>query len=194
MARLRTGDKHNEILEAALTLFMREGVASTSIKDIAKEAKVAVGTVYLYFADKDDVVAACADRYAEEHLLEATRLDLKKSAKSELRKYLLSRYWNWKRVSDGSSQAAELAQAILRLRPEKLLEFEALLVQTLSRLIQNGIEQKQFKKQNPEDSARTLALSLAIFFPFPGREPPRHFTEKEFLNSVNWFLEIGLTQ
>src|SRR5262245_9723304 len=169
MARLRTGDKHKEILEATLTLFMRKGVANTSIKDIANEAKVAVGTVYLYFADKDDVVAACADRFAEEHLLETTQLDLNKSAKSEIRKYLLSRYRNWKRVSDGSPQAAELAQAIVRLRPEKILEFETLFVQTLSRLIQNGIEQKQFKKQRAEDSARTLALSLAIFFPFPGR-------------------------
>jgi AcrR family transcriptional regulator len=193
MARLRTGDKHKEILEAALTLFIREGVVNTGIKDIATEAKVAVGTVYIYYADKDDVIAACADRFAEEHLLETTRLDLKKSAKNEIRKYLLSRYRNWKRVSDGSPQAAELAQAILRLRPEKIIEFEALFVQTLSLLIQNGIEQKHFKKQNPEDSARTLALSLAIFFPFPGREPPRQFTEKEFLNSVNWFLEIGLT-
>jgi TetR/AcrR family transcriptional regulator, fatty acid metabolism regulator protein len=193
MARLRTGDKHKEILEAALTLFMGKGVANTSIKDIANEAKVAVGTVYLYFVDKDDVVAACADRFAEEHLLETTRLELKKSARSEIRKYLLSRYRNWKRVSDGSPQAAELAQAILRLRPEKILEFEALFVRTLSRLIQNGIEQKQFKKQRAEDSARTLALSLAIFFPFPGREHPRRFTEKEFLDSVNWFLETGLT-
>jgi TetR/AcrR family transcriptional regulator, fatty acid metabolism regulator protein len=194
MARLRTGDKHKEILEAALMLFMRKGVANTSIKDIAEEAKVAVGTVYLYFADKDAVVAACADKFAEEHILETTQLDLKKSTKNEIRKYLLSRYRNWKRVSDGSPQAAELAQAILRLRPEKMLEFEALFVQTLSRLIQNGIKQKHFKKQNPEDSARTLTLSLAIFFPFPGLEPPRRFTEKEFLNSVNWFLEIGLTQ
>lgn len=193
MARLRTGDKHKEILEAALRLFMRKGVASTSIKDIANEAKVAVGTVYLYFTDKDDVVAACADRFAEEHLLETTQLDLKKSARSEIRKYLLNRYRNWKRVSDGSPQAAELAQAILRLRPEKIIEFEALFVRTLSRLIQNGVEQKQFKKQRAEDSAITLALSLAIFFPFPGREPPRRFTEKEFLNSVNWFLETGLT-
>jgi AcrR family transcriptional regulator len=98
---------------------MRKGVANTGIKDIAKEAKVAVGTVYIYFADKDAVVAACADRFAEEHLLEASQLDLKKSIKSEIRKYLLSRYRNWKRVSDGSPQAAELAQAILRLRPEK---------------------------------------------------------------------------
>jgi AcrR family transcriptional regulator len=194
MARLRTGDKHKEILEAALTLFMRKGVANTSIKDIANQAKVAVGTVYLYYADKDGVVAACADRFAEEHLLETTRLDLKKSSKNEIRKYLHSRYRNWKRVSDGSQHAAELAQAILRLRPEKIIEFETLFIQTLSRLIQNGIEQKHFKKQNPEDSARTLALSLTIFFPFPGREPHRLFTEGEFLDTINWFLEIGLAR
>src|SRR5262245_1276833 len=142
MARLRTGDKHKEILEAALTLFMREGVVHTGIRDIATEAKVALGTVYLSYADKHDVIAACAGLFEVEHFLEATQLELKTSAKSETRKYLLSRYRNWKRVSDGSPQAAELAQAILRLRPEKILEFEALFVQTLSRLIQNGIEQR----------------------------------------------------
>jgi AcrR family transcriptional regulator len=193
MARIRTGDKRKDILEAALTLFMREGIAKTSIEAIAKDANVAIGTVYLYFKNKDNIVAECADQFAEEHLLETTQLDLKNSSKAEIRKYLLSRYRKWRRVSDGSPQAAELAQAVLRLRPERMLEFERLFIQTLARLIQNGMDRNFFKQQNPEDSARTLALSLAIFFPFPGREHPRRFTEKEFLRSVDWFLEIGFT-
>ncbi len=44
------------LIEAALTLFARNGVSSTPIKDIAREAGVAQGLLYHYFASKDDLL------------------------------------------------------------------------------------------------------------------------------------------
>ena len=45
-----------KLIETALDLFSRQGVDSTSIKDIAREAGVAQGLLYHYFASKDDLL------------------------------------------------------------------------------------------------------------------------------------------
>ena len=51
----RGGEKHEKILEATLTLMERYGFKKTTVDDIAREAQVAKGTVYLYFRDKQDI-------------------------------------------------------------------------------------------------------------------------------------------
>ncbi|OOH91346.1 AcrR family transcriptional regulator [Pasteurellaceae bacterium 15-036681] len=51
---------HNDvalrILEATDVLMAKNGVHNLSTHKIAKEAKVSVGTIYLYFKDKDDLL------------------------------------------------------------------------------------------------------------------------------------------
>ncbi|WP_245615850.1 TetR/AcrR family transcriptional regulator [Andreprevotia chitinilytica] len=47
-----------EILEAALTLFVDKGFTATRIEDIAREAGVTRGTPYLYFANKEEIFKA----------------------------------------------------------------------------------------------------------------------------------------
>jgi AcrR family transcriptional regulator len=49
------------VLDAARRLFVERGFVRTSIPDIAAEAGVAAGTVYRYFADKNDLVLAACD-------------------------------------------------------------------------------------------------------------------------------------
>lgn len=51
-----------EILEAARTLFVREGYESVSIRKIADKIEYAPGTIYLYFRDKAEIL----DRICEE--------------------------------------------------------------------------------------------------------------------------------
>ncbi len=52
MARIRTGDKLDRIVDAAGSLFMRRGYRGTQIGDVAERARVSQGTVYLYVRDK----------------------------------------------------------------------------------------------------------------------------------------------
>lgn len=49
-------DTRARLIETALDLFSRQGVDNTSIKDIAREAGVAQGLLYHYFASKDDLL------------------------------------------------------------------------------------------------------------------------------------------
>lgn len=48
---------HQRIYDAALALFRRKGVAGATIREIAREADVGVGTFFNYFSSKEDVLA-----------------------------------------------------------------------------------------------------------------------------------------
>lgn len=48
--------KYHRILEAAVKVFARQGFRQSTVAQIAKEAGVADGTIYLYFKNKDDIL------------------------------------------------------------------------------------------------------------------------------------------
>lgn len=54
--RDKKADKRRHILEAAVEVFARAGFHKSRVADIAREADVADGTIYLYFKGKDDVL------------------------------------------------------------------------------------------------------------------------------------------
>lgn len=53
---MRTSDKHHKIIQAAIKVFANKGFFNARISDIAKTAKVADGTIYLYFNNKYDIL------------------------------------------------------------------------------------------------------------------------------------------
>lgn len=52
----KTNDKYHRILEAAIKVFAEQGFYQSTISQIAREAGVADGTIYLYFKNKDDIL------------------------------------------------------------------------------------------------------------------------------------------
>jgi len=53
---MKAADKHARIITAATKVFAKKGFFVARISDIAKEAKVADGTIYLYFNNKYDIL------------------------------------------------------------------------------------------------------------------------------------------
>jgi TetR/AcrR family fatty acid metabolism transcriptional regulator len=49
-------EKYQRILDAAISVFAEQGFFQSTIAQIAKEAGVADGTIYLYFKNKDDIL------------------------------------------------------------------------------------------------------------------------------------------
>lgn len=66
-------DKREAILRAAIKVFARNGYFNSKVADIAKEAKVADGTVYLYFKNKDDILHSIFDRTMELFIAEGRK-------------------------------------------------------------------------------------------------------------------------
>lgn len=54
--RGKNNDKYKRILEAAVKIFADLGFHQSTISQIAREAGVADGTIYLYFKNKDDIL------------------------------------------------------------------------------------------------------------------------------------------
>jgi AcrR family transcriptional regulator len=64
--------RRQEILDAALHCFSRDGFHNTTTADIVRESGVSQGTLYLYFATKEDIVVALADeRHQGEAMINA---------------------------------------------------------------------------------------------------------------------------
>jgi TetR/AcrR family transcriptional regulator, fatty acid metabolism regulator protein len=53
---MRDPDKPQQIIEAAVRVFARKGYDNSRVSDIAHEAGIAAGTIYLYFRTKDDIL------------------------------------------------------------------------------------------------------------------------------------------
>lgn len=66
--RASVGDKREAILRAAISVFAHNGYFNSKVADIASEAGVADGTVYLYFKSKEDILHSIFDRSVEEAL------------------------------------------------------------------------------------------------------------------------------
>jgi TetR/AcrR family fatty acid metabolism transcriptional regulator len=53
---MKDENKHQRILKAAVKVFAEKGFYNSRVSEIAKEANVADGTIYLYFKNKDDIL------------------------------------------------------------------------------------------------------------------------------------------
>jgi TetR/AcrR family transcriptional regulator, fatty acid metabolism regulator protein len=71
--RAAPADKREAILRAATHVFARAGYFGSKVADIAREAGVADGTVYLYFKSKEEILRSVFERYAGEAIAEARR-------------------------------------------------------------------------------------------------------------------------
>jgi TetR/AcrR family fatty acid metabolism transcriptional regulator len=52
----RNSEKYQRILDAAVKVFANQGYHQSTVSQIAREAGVADGTIYLYFKNKDDIL------------------------------------------------------------------------------------------------------------------------------------------
>jgi|WetSurMetagenome_2_1015567.scaffolds.fasta_scaffold02452_4 TetR/AcrR family transcriptional regulator, fatty acid metabolism regulator protein len=54
--RIKEGEKEKDILDAAILVFGEFGYAKAKMQDIAARANIAIGTVYLYFKNKEQII------------------------------------------------------------------------------------------------------------------------------------------
>lgn len=131
--------RHRTILECAARLFRHYGPSKTTIADIAREARVGVGTVYLVFPSKEAIVSELSSG-AHESVMQAMREIAEVNADRDLatrfRGVLEARTAGFQRLSTEGQHACELfhckADAV-RTVHEHFRERERLLFATLLR-------------------------------------------------------------
>jgi len=85
MARPRPGDKRARILDAAVIEIAGHGYYHTTVAMIATRAGVADGTIYLYFASKEEILVGLFERAMERFIAEGLRLPVEGDAAQRLR-------------------------------------------------------------------------------------------------------------
>jgi AcrR family transcriptional regulator len=70
--RMKPHDRREAIIDAALAVMLRKGIAATTVRDVAQEMGTSSGLIHHYFESMDDLLAAAFNRAATQDL-EVTR-------------------------------------------------------------------------------------------------------------------------
>ena len=90
--RVEKNDKYQQILEAAIKVFARQGFYQSTVAQIAKEAGVADGTIYLYFKNKDDILVQFFN-YKTKQVFDSFRTEVARADSSlEKLRFLIRRH------------------------------------------------------------------------------------------------------
>ena len=68
MARMPPAERRNAIVNAAVQVMTRKGMAATTVRDVAEQMGTSSGLIHHYFTSMDDLLAAAFDRAASQDL------------------------------------------------------------------------------------------------------------------------------
>src|SRR2546425_397919 len=108
---MRDPDKPQAIIDAAIRVFARNGYYNSRVSDIAREAGIASGTIYLYFKTKDDIlVRLFREKMAEWVALVRKEVAAERDPLAKIRKIVALHF----RVIQENPDLAEVVQVELR--------------------------------------------------------------------------------
>ncbi len=159
---MRGEEKYRMILNAAKQVFAMEGFYNSKVSEIAREAHVADGTIYLYFKNKDDILISL---FEEELNGIITTVKEKLQDIEDPREQLIKFCDNHLSIVESDRALAEVIQVELRqsnkfMREYKNKHFLAYL-NIIADIITHGQEQGVFKDTlKPDICSRVIFGSL----------------------------------
>jgi len=157
VARPKSEDKRNAILEAATRLFAERGLTAAPTSEISKQAGVAEGTLFTYFETKDDLINALY-REIKLELADAMMSDFprKKNVRTKLQ-HVWDRYVNWGIAHPKQRKALAQLQVSEALTKESRKVGGAPFVE-FQTMIRDAIDGRVFRHDLP---AELISQSLA---------------------------------
>ena len=182
--------KTDRIIKAARERFRYYGLAKTTMQEIARDAGVAVGTVYLYFKNKDELIAACAEEFVTLHRKEAAAvLASSAPADEKLRRYISARFRRSAETRTGSRHAVEITRAVLRVKPDRIVEEGQMMWEVVRQILREGVASGLFHIADVDDDAQVFLFAIAYFFPNALSNPPVPARKQDMLRVVEWFIK-----
>jgi AcrR family transcriptional regulator len=169
-------EKHEAILAAAKQLFGHYGYRRTSIDDIAQEARVAKGTVYLYFKSKEEIFRALC-----QHLLDTMLAATEEAARTpapieqRVRRILAAKFDYLFELVHRSIHARELIDAKNQLSADIFSQADRRYVRLLSDAIAEADTRRELHLRHvglAADSVAELLVRSAAGNEFYGSTPP----------------------
>ena len=155
-----------ELLDAALALFVEKGFAGSRADEVAKRAGVSKGTLYLYYPSKEELFKAVVRHNLSSLIAEGEEVAAQfEGSSSELLSFLLHTWWD--RV--GNTPAAGIHKIVLsevRNFPELAQFYTDEVLIPADRLfgmcVQRGIDRGEFRPMPLHEVA--LALMAPVIF------------------------------
>lgn len=159
-------DKSAAILAAALVLFGRYGYRRTSIDDLARETRIAKGTVYLYFPTKEAIFRAVSASVLARVLAAADAAARTPGPIAvRLRHVLAAKFDYFHELLHASPHASELLDSTNRLGADLLRDADRAYLRIVARTIARGVTRGELRAPRagrplrPEAAADLLIAS-----------------------------------
>ena len=162
----RKDARPHELLDAALAFFVERGYAATRLDDVAARAGVSKGTLYLYYASKQDLFEAVV-RYAIVERIRELEEECRKLAGSpeETVRLFFDRWW----TMYGSTPSAAILKLLIGEAhnfPHIARFFRAEVVEPnmilLARIIAGGVVVGDFETEDPVMTAHLWLAPLVL--------------------------------
>jgi len=145
--RVEKNNKYHQILEAAVKVFARQGFHQSTVAQIAKEAGVADGTIYLYFRNKDDILVQFFN-YRAKQVFESFReaVDGAETSADKLRNLVRSHLAEFQRDRDGAVVYQVETHQNSRLAETQIREMSLMYRDLVAEIVEQGQQEGTIRK------------------------------------------------
>lgn len=155
-----------ELLDAALTLFVEKGYAATKVEEVAALAGVSKGTLFLYFATKQDLFKAVIRSNLADHFPAWNQeFDTFQGSTADMLSYAMQSWWE--RI--GNTRASGITKLVTSEGsnfPEVVAFYEAEVMRPgralFKAILQRGIDRGEFRPMDTDTAVYSLVST--IFF------------------------------
>jgi TetR/AcrR family fatty acid metabolism transcriptional regulator len=163
--------KRNRMIEAAFTLFLKNGYANTKVIDIADEAGVGKGTVYEYFPSKEQLFAEVFKlKVLSDYSVIGKLIQSKMTAEEKLVKYVEFEAKNMRKFGDSLHMLPELVMSTDAFKNEAMqkiiYDLWVLRFNAMHTIIKEGMASGEFLPADSELTAMSVMGSLNFFLLF----------------------------
>jgi len=140
-------NKYHLILKAAVKVFSRQGFYQSTVAQIAREAGVADGTIYLYFKNKDDILVQFFS-YRTKQVFERFRAEVNKSDNSldKLRNLIRRHLTEFQRDRDMAVVYQVETHQNSRLAEDQIREMSQMYQDLVSEIVETGQQEGRIRK------------------------------------------------
>ena len=148
MGKKKNTEKYYRIIQAATKIFARNGFYQSKISEIAGEAQVADGTIYIYFENKDDILISL---FEEQMKVVLDNMVSQISREDDPAKKLVKFALTHLELIEQNQNMAEIIQVEVRQSSKFMKEYKnekfAEYLDLIRDIIREGQEEGVFKKE-----------------------------------------------
>lgn len=153
----KTGEKYQAIIEAAVKVIAKFGYHQAQVSKIAKEARVADGTIYLYFENKEDIlISLFAEKMGQFIEMAELKIRQQELVEKKLRALIYTHFYQ---LSQNPDLAVVTQLELRQSNPELRRQINDVLKKYLTlidQIVQSGIEQGIFASETDPLLARQM--------------------------------------